>query len=199
MAESLAAGPADAVVATMTAAFLDDPLYRWLYPDPQERPRQLAWNLGLLLDAGRRRGEVRVAEQGAAVAVWTAPGHDLLDDAAAERFLAGLRVEAAARVDAAVTGMQACAEHLPTEPHAVLHSLCVAPDRQGAGLAAALLTPLLAQADDEGFPIALDSSNPRNLSFYRRLGFETVAEVHVPAGGPTMWSLHRSAGVPVPR
>jgi len=33
--------------------------------------------------------------------------------------------------------------------------------------------------DEEGLPAYLESSNPRNISLYRRFGFEAVGEIRV--------------------
>jgi hypothetical protein len=57
------------------------------------------------------------------------------------------------------------------------------------------MEPVLQRCDLDGLPAALESSNPRNVSFYRRLGFEVVWEA-APDGGPPlqgMWRPARSA------
>ena len=80
-------------------------------------------------------------------------------------------------------------EHHPTDPHFYLWILGVDPDLQGHGLGARLLAPTLAHCDVTGLPAYLESSNPRNVPFYGRLGFEVKAELR-PDGGPlitTMW------------
>ena len=71
-------------------------------------------------------------------------------------------------------------EHHPTEPHFYLWIVGVDPDLQGRGLGAQLLTPTLAHCDATEMPAYLESSNPRNVPFYGRLGFEV--QNRVPSG-----------------
>jgi len=43
------------------------------------------------------------------------------------------------------------------------------------------------------FPAYLESSNPKNLERYGRLGFEPLAEFSMPDGGPTVTTMWRTA------
>ena len=69
--------------------------------------------------------------------------------------------------------------------------------RRGArsrGIGARLLEPFLARADREGVGIYLESSNPRNLSFYQRYDFENYGEAIVlPGAGPLLQPMWRRA------
>ena len=77
------------------------------------------------------------------------------------------------------------------EPHWYVHVLGVHPGQQGTGLGRALLDPALALADRDRAPVYLETSNPRNLTFYGHFGFEVTREVRVPGGGPPLWTLLR--------
>jgi len=63
------------------------------------------------------------------------------------------------------------------EPHYYLFAIGADPAHQGRGVGAALLAPMLARCDEEQLPAYLESSNPANLSFYRRHGFEPTGEL----------------------
>ena len=173
---------------TLVAAFEDDPLYRWLFPDPDQRPLAMRDVFALTLESAAARGTIDIAAEGGAVAVWTEPGVDLLDDP--EPFVQVLRRWAPRRIGPALRGMAACAVHAPKESR-TLHLIGVRPDLRGTGIGSVLVGPVLQRADREGTVTSLDSSNPRNLSFYRRHGFEVVAEVLVADGGPVMRPMHR--------
>jgi len=181
------------LLETLTAAFVEDPLYRWLYPDPDTRPQALRANLELTLAAAHDRGWVDTHPTGNAVALWTAPGVELLDDPAA--FLALLDHWAPLRRDAAVAGMQRCAAFARAQDH-TLHVVAVHPDHQSRGVAQRLLSPRLEQLDREGGSAYLESSSERNLSFYRRCAFELLGEVVVPDGGPVMRPMRRATREP---
>ena len=58
------------------------------------------------------------------------------------------------------------------------------------GLGGTLIRPVLEIADGEGRNCFLESANERNLSFYRRHGFEVMEEVQVP-NGPRIWGMLR--------
>ncbi len=77
-----------ACVETMAAGFAGDPLCRWLHPDPGARAEAMRATFTLVLSAGLARGQVDVGPAGTAVAVWTPPGVELLDEPGRERFLA---------------------------------------------------------------------------------------------------------------
>jgi ribosomal protein S18 acetylase RimI-like enzyme len=83
-------------------------------------------------------------------------------------------------------------EHLhPVQPHWYLAVIGTAPTRRGSGFGDALMTSRLARCDVERSPVYLESSNPDNLPFYKRYGFEVTAEITLPAGGPTIWPMWR--------
>jgi ribosomal protein S18 acetylase RimI-like enzyme len=180
-----------ACVETMAAAFAGDPLYRWLHPDRAGRERAMRATFTLVLRAGLARGRVDADPAGTAVAVWTPPGAELLDEAGREDFLAILRLDAAPRMADALAGMAALEAHRPAAAHWALHSVAVAPAAQGAGAGTRLLRAGLARADADGVAAHLDSSSARNVPFYERLGFAVVAEEPVPGGGPVMRAMVR--------
>jgi len=80
----------------------------------------------------------------------------------------------------------------PSEPHYYLNTVGVKPDLVGRGHGAAIIQYTLDLADRTSEPCYLESSSPRNIPLYQRLGFEVVNEIVMP-NGPTMWSMWRSA------
>jgi GNAT superfamily N-acetyltransferase len=65
----------------------------------------------------------------------------------------------------------------PTEPHWYLAFTGVDPARHRRGIGAALLQPVLAQADHDGLVCCLETPFPETHAFYRRLGFELISSV----------------------
>ena len=182
------------LVATMCAAFAGDPLYAWLQPDAGRREVMLRDVFAFVLALGRERGEVDVAADADAVAVWTGPGVELVGEADAERYLDLLRGHIGDhRIGDVVAGMAAVERGRPAEAHRTLHSLAVHPRAQGRGVGSALLRPALERCDAEGVAAYLDSSSERNLPFYARLGFGVVAEMSLPGDGPVMRTLVRAS------
>ena len=62
---------------------------------------------------------------------------------------------------------------------------------RGNGVGAAAVKPMLQRCDEDGLPCGLVSTYPRNVSFYERLGFASVAEVYAPDGTATLRPMQR--------
>jgi GNAT superfamily N-acetyltransferase len=181
-----------ALLETMVSGFADDPLYTWLYPAADERPARLREGFESILAAGLQRGHVYTNAGRSAVAVWTAPGVELMDESEAAPFLGLVRRQIGDRVEDVIAGMSATVANRPREPHFTLHNVVVRRDAQGRGVGAALLEPILARCDEDRLPACLDSSNSRNVPFYERLGFEVTGETRGTGDAPVMRSMLRA-------
>jgi GNAT superfamily N-acetyltransferase len=78
----------------------------------------------------------------------------------------------------------------PHQPHWYLNVVSTVPRRQGQGLGARTLDPILAVCDSGNIPAYLESSNPRNIPFYQRQGFVITGEIPLP-GGPSLFPMWR--------
>jgi ribosomal protein S18 acetylase RimI-like enzyme len=76
----------------------------------------------------------------------------------------------------------------PKEPFWHLAFIGVDPARQGRGIGAGLLRHTLARVDAAGVQAYLESSNPANVSLYRRHGFDVTREIRV-SGSPVTLML----------
>ena len=74
--------------------------------------------------------------------------------------------------------------------HWYLSVLGTDPDRQGKGIGAALVQPVLDLCDAEGLGAYLESSKESNIPYYRRFGFEVSGELRF-RGGPPIWPMWR--------
>ncbi|MBB6174378.1 GNAT superfamily N-acetyltransferase [Nocardiopsis mwathae] len=187
------ATPADVprAVRTLCHAYAEYPFTRHTIAADDHEVRLRRLNELFISRIGLDHGRVWVADGGAAVAVWTTP--DTTPDIFAElgatfAEISGDRAEAAGKAEAAM------APHRPTQPVWFLGSVGVAPDRQGSGLGGAVLRPGIEAADRAGVPAFLETSDVRNVRFYRRLGFEVSAEYEIPDGGPRTWAMTRGPG-----
>jgi GNAT superfamily N-acetyltransferase len=171
----------ETAVRTLVAAFADDPLARWLLPgsapdaaDPVFRP---------LVQQSAAHGELAVAADGAAVAVWLPraaepPVHDL-----------GPLPDELARLRTFLTLTEQ--RHPSDRAHLYLVFLGVAPDAQGRGLGGALLRDRLSRADTEGVPAYLEASSPRSRPLYERHGFRVTGDPVTLPDGPPLWPMWR--------
>lgn len=181
---------------TLALAFADYPWTDWTVA-ADDRHHRLAGLFAVdVREFGLKLGEVWVAEDCAAVAVWMPPSdagdetegprEDPTSTSRAEReALIGDRLPQAEEAGRFVEA------HRPKAPHWYLASVGTRPDRQGRGLGSIVLAPVLECCDAEGMPAYTETSAPRNVGFYRRHGFEVISELDVPGGGPHVWLMWR--------
>jgi GNAT superfamily N-acetyltransferase len=171
----------------LAAAFTDDPVFRWLLPHDDSRPRALrrffaieARRIVLKLDQSVLAADRR---QVAGAALVLPPGQWRTPLSVTGLFgprytqIFGARLPRALRV---LNGLER--QHL-RPPHVYFPYIGVVPDAQGQGLGTALMTPVLQRCDRDGIPAYLEASNPSCARLYERLGFVGFEEI-TPAGSP---------------
>ncbi len=79
----------------------------------------------------------------------------------------------------------------PKEPHWYLPLIGVDPVHQGQGHGAALLKFALERCDRDRVPAYLESTNPRNISLYKRHGFEALGTIQVGSSPPLVPMLRK--------
>ncbi|WP_066367113.1 GNAT family N-acetyltransferase [Herbidospora mongoliensis] len=164
------------VVDVLTEAFTEDPIVRWLFPEPDQRAERLAGFYRTLLT--HPAAEVYLAgDEGASVWLTMTAGPPPHEDHSDTRLSALARA-----LDA---------RHPDHEPHLYLACMGVISGRQGAGLGSALLRHRLERADPDGLPAYLEASSPRSRDLYRRHGFEEHGPPVRVADSPLLWPMWR--------
>lgn len=181
-----------AVEAVFQLAFGSDPTFRWLWPNPADYMVQFPRFVEALGGAPSYEHETAfVAEGYRGATQWLPPGV-APDGEAAYEILTGT-TSPAIRRDVEHVGEQLGLSHIH-EPHWYLAAIGVEPTHHGQGLGAQLLDHTLAACDRDGLPAYLESSNPRNISLYRRHGFEAVGEIQA-GDSPVITPMVRPAQV----
>jgi GNAT superfamily N-acetyltransferase len=184
-------------VATIVAAFYEDPLWSWLFPDPRRRAEQHATVFGLYAEAALPKGGVWMADGDAsAVAIFTPPGERELSEegeARLERFIAESLGDHASAALETFGRFSAATPEGP--PFYYLSFLGTHPESRGRGIGMALLAELGAVADREGRPIYLESTNPANTPRYERLGFTRQTDFSTPDDSHIVTTMWREPGV----
>lgn len=196
---SIEVRPADradvpALARVLGRAFHDDPVFCCLQPDAGRRRAALPGFFGAMARhhflAG---GGVEVADSEAgigAAALWDPPGRWVQSPREQIAMLPGLVRAFRGRLGVARALGEQMKAHHPEEPHWYLAMIGSDPRVRGAGFGNALLRSRLDRCDAEHAPAYLESSNPDNIAYYLRFGFEVTGEITVP-GGPTLWPMWR--------
>lgn len=180
----------DGIVDTVTSAFLHDPLWSPMFPDPDLRATLSSEFWRLAVGSALRYPWTLATENLESVAVWIPPGGEELTGEEADgmdAFLVNLVGRAGADSILAVYDLLDAAH--PTEPHFYLSLLATHESHRGQGLGMGLLRENLARMDELRTPAYLESSNPANNARYASVGFAPVGEFTTVTGQvvTTMW------------
>ncbi len=181
----------DGLTTVLTAAFESDPLWSWVFPDPDDLAVWWRFYIGSAL----RHPWVWIAGDYAAASVWIPPGASELTDEEEERLEPLLRDLVGSRTPAVMELLERFeASHPRERPHYYLSLLGTHPDHRGEGLGMGLLSENLERMDAERVPAYLESSNPANNARYERLGFQRVGEFTTPGDEHTVATMWREVG-----
>jgi GNAT superfamily N-acetyltransferase len=182
----------DQVTELFARAFYEDPTWSWAFPDAGKRLDQHRLLWGLFMHSALPYGCVWMTNDGAAAAVWIPPNERELTDEDEARVEPLLRELIGSRTDDVLVLLERFEANHPREtPHYYLSLLGTHPEHRGHGRGMRLLAANLAQIDDIGMPVYLESSNRANDRRYERLGFVQVGEFSAPGGGPTLACMWR--------
>lgn len=179
----------DAAISTVVLAFATDPMARWSWPGQAQflaaMPRLVRAFGGNAFGAG----SAYCAENYSGVALWLPPGMEPDTDALIELMQTTLDPSLGDNAFAIFGEME---KYHPHEPHWYLPLIGVDPLHQGKGIGDALMAHALERCDRDRAAAYLESSNPRNISLYRRHGFEPLGEIQV-GSSPSLVPMLRKA------
>lgn len=161
-------------INTIVLGFAADPMTRWVWSDSSEYLRMMPRFVKAFGGRAFEHGTADITDGARAAALWLPPSVEP-DDAEMGAVMEGtLRPDIAEDIAAVLKGM---AEYHPREPHWYLPLIAADPNWVGQGLGALLLKHALRRSDEQGVAAYLESSNPRNISFYQRHGFQITGRI----------------------
>lgn len=178
-----------AVVATIVAAFANDPAFRFFFPDETTFDQYAAAFAGYLFDRRVHQGNVWISAGGAVAALWDTPEPAASPEAAPSQTAPVPRLDLPAAELGRIRAYDAAvAAVLPTYPHWYLGILATRPDHAGRGLGRRLMAHGVARAHAEGMTAVLETMNRSNVDLYVRAGWQVYAETTA-ADVPRTWVL----------
>ena len=183
-----------ALARALGRAFYDDPVMTWMQPDAGRRAAALAGFFGAMTRYHFLSGggaEVATAESGiGAAALWDPPGRWHHSSREQVAMLPAVIRAFRGHLGAGRALTEAMQAVHPEEPHWYLAIIGSDPTVRGSGCGHALMRSRLDRCDAEHAPAYLESSNPDNIGYYNRFGFEVTGEIVMP-DGPTLWPMWR--------
>lgn len=180
----------DALARVLARAFEDDPFLRWAFDRPARRERSslrfFHWYVAQLID---QDVTWTTASYGGA-AVWALPRQWEPSIGQSLRLVGGVATGVRHPIRL-LHGLAQLERKHPEADHLYLALLGVDPSLQGQGTGSALIADGLQLADEERWPAYLESSNPANVAFYGRHGFEVIDRTDLPRGGPPIHHMWR--------
>lgn len=164
------------VIDALMLAFVADPAVRWVWPDPQRYLSHFPSFAKAFGGNAFSHGSAYYVDGYAGAALWLPP--NVHPDVEALASLLQSTGSDQAQKDALGVFEQMGSYH-PSEPHWYLPLLGVDPLQHGKGLGSALMKHALERCDRDGKLAYLESSNPKNIPFYERYGFELLGTIQV--------------------
>lgn len=193
--EARRATPADheAAAEALALAFVDDPGWSHLLPNTETRgERLLEFFTTEIANVVPGYRELWVLEDGSGAALWGRPGRWRVPFTRTARPAPSMARVFGRRLALAIwTQLRFERKHPARPDHWYLQYVGVEPRRQGRGLGAALLSPVLRLCDESGTPAYLEASSDRNYLLYERHGFELTETFPMPLRGPPIREMWR--------
>jgi len=179
------------VLSVITLAFITDPMARWAHADPAEYLSHMPAVADALGGSALDHATAYCIEGYLGAALWLPPGAH--PDLEALGALVERAVPEPKRKFLFEVFDQMWSYH-PVEPHWYLRLIGIDPSWQNRGLGSLLMQHAHAVLDRDGTLAYLDSSNPRNVTFYQRHGYKSLGTIRVGTCPPISPMLREPGG-----
>ena len=166
----------DPVIGVITLAFAADPVTRWFYADPAQYLAHVPAFVAAFGGGALDHGSAYCLAGYLGAALWLPPGAHPDHDALGALFERTLPEATRAVLNEAFDRMDG---YHPNEPHWYLPLIGIDPLRQNQGLGSLLMQHAHIICDRDGMLAYLESSNPANIPFYQRHGYELLGTIRV--------------------
>ena len=163
------------VLNTVLVGFSSDPFVRWACPEADNYMRFIgAFDAygGKAVDTST----AYVAEGFKGTALWLPPNVEADEQAFIREIEENVIKE---KHELLFKVLEALEEYHPDDACWYLPIIAVDPYYQNSGIGSILMKHALDKVDSDRLPAYLESSNPRNMSLYKRYGFETMGQIQI--------------------
>jgi ribosomal protein S18 acetylase RimI-like enzyme len=176
------------VIDALKLAFVADPATRWVWPDPQKYLSHFSTFAKAIGGKAFAYGCAHYVGNYSGAALWLPP--DVHPDV--DQLIALLQSSGSDEAKKDSPGVfEKMSSYHPNEPHWYLPLLGVDPLHHGKGLGSALMQHAIVTCDLDKISAYLESSNPKNVPFYERHGFELLGTIQVNTSPPIFPMLRK--------
>jgi ribosomal protein S18 acetylase RimI-like enzyme len=192
----------NAGAAVLGRAFAEYELLRYYFHDETQRRAVADTFVFIALSVCLKYGEVyATSEKMEGVAAWLPPGRSPFGARQIIRSvplstLVRFARQGASRLRSYGAYVDKLHRKLVPYPHWYLQIIGVDPAHQGQGFSSRLLRPVLERIDRERLPCFLETNTVKNVTIYRRFGFEVISEDKLPGTEVTSFAMLRKAHTP---
>jgi ribosomal protein S18 acetylase RimI-like enzyme len=164
------------IIDVLVRANWADPAARWVWPDSQQFLLHFRSFVRAFGGRAFAHGSAYYVDGYAGAALWLPPNVHPDED----MLIALLQRTVSEQIQKDFFPvLEQMGRYHPSEPHWYLPLMGVDPSQQGKGFGSALLQHILIQFDRDNMLAYLESSNPRNIPFYKRHGFELLGSIQI--------------------
>ena len=176
------------VIDALKLAFVADPATRWVWPDPQKYLSHFSSFAKAFGGKAFAYESAHYVGNYSGAALWLPP--NVSPDVDLLTALLQSNGSDEAKKDGPEV-FEKMSRYHPQEPHWYLPLLGVDPLHHGKGLGSALMLHAIGICDRDTKFAYLESSNPKNIPFYERHGFELLGTIQVNTSPPIFPMLRK--------
>lgn len=173
----------------MLTAFVADPTVRYMWPEPSLYLNHFKTFANLYCGNAVNNQTAWVKGDFNGVAAWLGPYKEQDESALIDIVVSTCPSD---RVDEILGLLATLSSYYPKEPCWYLPLIGVDPSLQGNGYGMELMGHMLREIDQRGLPVYLESSNPANITLYKRCGFDEMDRLEL-GGQPIVTPMIRDA------
>jgi ribosomal protein S18 acetylase RimI-like enzyme len=179
------------ITDVLVRAFIADPAARWTWPDAQQYRTHFASFVQAFGGKAFTHGSAQYIDGYAAAALWLPPSVHPDEEVMITLLQRTVSQEIQNNVFAVFEEM---GRFHPNEPHWYLPLIGVDPSQQGKGFGSALMRHVLIQCDRDNTRAYLESTSPKSIPLYERLGFHLLGTIQIGASPPLFPMLREPGG-----
>jgi len=171
------------VANILTASFIDDPSFSYVFADTCHQVSAVNAFFEIFATDAMQRGKIEIAPDEQGACMWYTAEVDIFNEQFEEAI--GKIINAISEIAGKESGkrfehiIEKISQNEPTQKHCEVFFIGLKPSARNKGIGKSLLKPVLDYADTNQVDCYLVSSNPRNISFYERHGFQKYCPIEI--------------------